>query len=64
VVTTRRVDSLIWDAHDEVLLETKARRQLLPEDTEQCLFYLHQGRYRVCLLANSEEKPLGKRCFV
>ena len=64
VVTTRRVDFLIWDAHDEVLLETKACRQLLPEDTEQCLLYLHQGRYRVCLLANFGEKPLGKRRFV
>ncbi len=64
VVTTQRVDFLIWDAHDEVLLETKARRQVLPEDTEQSLLYLHQGRYRVCLLAKFGQKPLGKRRFV
>jgi GxxExxY protein len=61
VVTTRRVDFLIWDDKDEILLETKARSMLLPEDTEQCLLYLYQGRYRVCLLANFGEKPLGPR---
>jgi len=64
VVTNRRVDFVIWDEHDEVLLETKARSTLLPEDTEQCLLYLYQGRYRVCLLANFGEKPLGKKRFV
>lgn len=64
VVTKRRVDFVISDGHDELLLETKARSTLLPEDTEQCLLYLYQGRYRVCLLANFGEKPLGKRRFV
>jgi hypothetical protein len=47
-----------------VLLETKARRTLLPEDTEQCLLYLYQGRHRVCLLANFGEKLLGKKRVV
>jgi hypothetical protein len=31
---------------------------------EQCLLYLHQGKYRVCLLVNFGEKPLGIRRFV
>jgi len=64
IVTKRRVDFLIWDDNDELILETKARRTLLPEDTEQCLLYLHQGGYRVCLLVNFGEKPLGKKRFV
>jgi GxxExxY protein len=64
VVTTRRVDFKIWDDRDELLLETKARRAILPEDEEQCLLYLYQGRYRVCLLANFGEKPVGKRRYV
>lgn len=64
VVTKRRVDFVIPDGHDEELLETKARRELLPEDTEQCLLYLYQGKYRVCLLANFGEKPIGKKRFV
>ena len=64
VVTRRRVDFLIWDGEDELLLETKARSALLPEDAEQCLLYLYQGRHRVCLLVNFGEKPLGKKRFV
>ena len=64
VVTKRRVDFLIWDGQDELILETKARSTMLPEDTEQCLLYLTQGGYRVCLLANFGEKPLGKKRFV
>lgn len=63
-VTNRRVDFVIWDDQDELILETKARSTLLPEDTEQCLLYLTQGRYRVCLLVNFGEKPLGKKRFV
>ncbi len=31
---------------------------------EQCLLYLHQGRYRLCLLVNFGQKPLGLRRFV
>ena len=35
------------------------RRQLgvTPEKVEQCLLYLHQGGYRLCLLVNLGEKP-------
>ena len=64
VVTKRRVDFLIWDDSAELLLETKARSRILPEDVEQCLLYLHQGGYRVCLLINFGQKPLGIRRFV
>lgn len=67
VVTKRRVDFVIWDAadeSDELILETKARSVILPEDVEQCLLYLHQGNYRICLLVNFGEKPLGIRRFV
>ena len=64
VVTKRRVDFVIWDATGELLLETKARSVILPEDVEQCLLYLHQGGYRLCLLVNFGEKPLGVRRFV
>ena len=64
VVTKRRVDFLIWDDAGELLLETKARSQILPEDMEQCLLYLHQGNYRLCLLVNFGQKPLGIQRFV
>ena len=64
VVTKRRVDFVIWDGDSELLLETKAASAILPEDVEQCLLYLHQGRYRLCLLVNFGEKPLGIRRFV
>jgi GxxExxY protein len=64
VVTKRRVDFVIWDGVDELLLETKARSMILPEDIEQCLLYLHQGGYRLCLLVNFGEKPAGVRRFV
>jgi GxxExxY protein len=64
VVTRRRVDFLIWNREGELILETKARSCILDEDVEQCLLYLHQGKYRVCLLVNFGEKPLGIRRFV
>ena len=64
IVTHRRVDFVIWDGHDELMLETKAASAILPEDIEQCLLYLHQGNYRICLLVNFGEKPLGIRRFV
>jgi GxxExxY protein len=64
VVTTRRVDFVIWDQADQILLETKARSEILPEDIEQCLLYLHQGNERVCLLVNFGQMPLGIRRFV
>lgn len=65
IVTRRRVDFVIWDeAHNELIMETKARSEILPEDIEQCLLYLHQGGYRLCLLVNFGQKPLGLRRFV
>lgn len=64
VVTRRRVDFLIWDKTDELLLETKARHAILDEDVEQCLLYLQNGNYRVCLLVNFGEKPLGRQRLV
>jgi GxxExxY protein len=64
VVTKRRVDFVIRQGDDELILETKARSAILPEDVEQCLLYLHQGGYRVCLLVNFGQKPIGVRRFV
>jgi len=64
VVTKRRVDFVVWNDTDELLLETKAKSAILPEDIEQCLLYLHQGGYRLCLLVNFGEKPLGIRRLV
>jgi GxxExxY protein len=64
VITKRRVDFVIWNDTDELILETKARSVILPEDIEQCLLYLHQGGYRLCLLVNFGEKPLGIRRLV
>jgi len=64
VVTRRRVDFVVWNGEGELSLEPKARSQILDEDVEQCLLYLHQGKYRVCLLVNFGQKPLGIRRFV
>jgi GxxExxY protein len=64
VVTRRRVDFVVWDGPDELLLETKARSEILPEDVEQCLLYLHQGGHKLCMLVNFGQKPLGVRRFV
>jgi GxxExxY protein len=64
VVTKRRVDFVVWNATGELLLETKARSAILPEDVEQCLLYLTQGDYRLCLLVNFGEKPLGVRRYM
>ena len=64
IVTKRRVDFLISDDSAEIILETKAKSEIKPEDVEQCLLYLHQGNYQVCLLINFGEKPLGVRRFV
>jgi len=63
-VTRRRVDFVIWDAAVTVLLETKAAKAILPEDVEQCVLYLRNGNFRVCLLANFGQVPLGKKRFV
>ena len=64
VVTRRRVDFVIWSGEEELILETKAKSRILDEDVEQCLLYLHQGNYQVCLLVNFGERPLGIRRFV
>jgi GxxExxY protein len=64
VVTTRRVDFVIWHDQDELILETKARSMLLPEDVEQCLLYLKNGGYAICLLVNFGQKPMGVKRFV
>jgi len=63
-ITKRRVDFCIWDDSDLLLLETKARSVVLPEDVEQCLLYLRQGGYGICLLVNFGQKPLGIQRFV
>ena len=64
LITRRRVDFVLWDDDHTLLLEVKAARELRPEDTEQCLLYLRNGNFRVCLLANFGQIPLGKRRFV
>jgi GxxExxY protein len=64
IVTKRRVDFVIRDGQDELILETKAASALKPEDVEQCLLYLHQGGYKLCLLINFGVKPLETRRFV
>ena len=63
-VTRRRVDFVISCGDEELLLETKAASDMRPEDVEQCLLYLQQGAYRLCLLINFGVKPLGVRRFV
>jgi GxxExxY protein len=63
-VTERRVDFRIWDSNSELLLEIKARNTFLPKDHEQCLLYLSQGRYQLCLLVNFGEVPLGIKRLV
>ena len=37
MITKRRVDFVVWSGADELILETKARSAILPEDVEQCL---------------------------
>jgi GxxExxY protein len=64
VVTKRRVDFFIENGNDQLILETKASSEIMSEDIEQCLLYLHQGGYQLCLLVNFGEKPLKTRRFV
>ena len=64
VVTKRRVDFVINDGQDQLILETKASSVIKPEDIEQCLLYLHRGGYRLCLLVNFGEKPVKVRRLV
>ncbi len=58
IITHRRVDYLIEDDTEKLILETKAASQIKPEDVEQCLLYLYRGGYHLCLLVNFGEKPL------
>ncbi len=64
VITRRRVDFVIWGEQGEMLLEIKACSEIRPEDVEQCLLYLRQGRYRLCLLVNFGRVPLQIKRFV
>ena len=64
IITRRRVDFVKEQGAEQLILEIKASSQIKPEDVEQCLLYLHQGSYRLCLLANFGEKPLKVRRFV
>ena len=64
VITKRRVDFLVWDDSGELIVETKARSEILAEDVEQCLLYLHNGGYKLCLLVNFGQKPLGIKRLV
>jgi GxxExxY protein len=64
IVSKRRVDFVVTDGTRELVLETKARSALLAEDVEQCLLYLHHGGFRLCLLVNFGQKPLGIKRLV
>ncbi len=63
-ITRRRVDFVIWDVAATVLLEIKAAKLIRPEDFEQCLLYLRNGHFRVCLMANFGRVPLEKQRLV
>lgn len=63
-LTGRPVDFVIWDDRATVLLETKAAKAIQPEDFEQCLLYLRNGSFRLCLLVNFGQVPLGKKRLV
>ena len=64
IVTRRRVDFVVSDDHDTLIIETKARSCILPKDVEQCLLYLRQGGYRLCLLVNFGQRRLGIKRLV
>jgi GxxExxY protein len=64
LITNRRVDYLIEDETDQLIMETKAATEIKPEDVEQCLMYLHRGGYKLCLLVNFGEKPVKVKRLV
>ena len=64
IITKRRVDFVIENRDDQLIVETKAASEIRAEDVEQCLLYLHQGEYRLCLLVNFGQKPLAVQRFV
>jgi GxxExxY protein len=57
-VTRRRVDFVVWDDKDTLLLEIKAARAIRPEDETQCRLYLRYAGIRVCLLVNFGQFPI------
>lgn len=63
-ITRRRVDFVVWDDVATLLLEIKSARTVRPEDIEQCLLYLRNGNFRVCLLVNFGQVPLFKKRLV
>ncbi len=63
-ITRRRVDFVVWDDEATLLLEVKAAKAVRPEDIEQCLLYLHNGNFRLCLLVNFGQFPLFKKRLV
>ncbi len=63
-ITRRRVDFVVWDDVATLLLEIKSARTVRPEDIEQCLLYLRNGNFRVCLLVNFGQVPLYKKRLV
>ena len=64
VITRRRVDFVVWDNEHTLLVEIKASSETKPEDVEQCLLYLRNGNFPICLLVNFGQVPLGKQRFV
>jgi GxxExxY protein len=60
-VSRRRVDFVIWDETGTLILEVKATSAVKAEDYEQCLLYLRNGHFSVCLLANFGQYPLFKK---
>ena len=63
-ITRRRVDFVVWDDEATLPLEVKAAKAVRPEDIEQCLLYLHNGNFRLCLLVNFGQFPLFKKRLV
>lgn len=64
LITNRRVDYLIEDEIDQLIMEIKAASEIKPEDVEQCMMYLHRGGYKLCLLVNFGEKPVKVKRLV
>jgi GxxExxY protein len=63
-ITRRRVDFVVWDSTDVLLLEIKAAQAIKPEDEAQCRLYLHNGGYSTCLLVNFGQFPIKPRRLI
>ncbi|MEN6520293.1 MAG: GxxExxY protein [Armatimonadota bacterium] len=59
-IDTRRVDFVVGDC----IVETKARKELLPEDMMQTLCYLKASGYRLALLINFGGPKIQVKRFV